>query len=160
MGGRVDMKKPRGGQKGNLNAAKHPWTTFWRRRALKAEDRWILPILEEYNDGLRLDKPGMTAAEKRMAELAQLSRGCTLLILGEVSRSGFTTAHNGEDWDLTRGAKELPRFMNAERSALLAIGLERKTRDPLSLDDYMAKLKSGKTTLTGTVIEVTNEAKP
>jgi hypothetical protein len=50
--------------------------------------------------------------------------------------------------------------MNAERSALLAIGLERKTRDPLSLDDYMAKLKSGETTPTGTVIEVTNEAKP
>ena len=151
------MKKPRGGQKGNLNAAKHPWTTFWRRRALKAEDRWVIPILEEYSDGLRLDRPGMTAAEKRMAELAQLARGCTLLILGEVTRSGFTTAHNGENWDLTRGAKELPRFMNAERSALLAIGLERKGARPLSLGDYVATLQSGETTPAGTVIECPKE---
>ena len=151
------MKKTRGGQKGNLNAAKHPWTTFWRRRALKAEDRWILPILEEYNDGLRLDRPGMTAAEQRMAELAQLARACTLLILGEVTRSGFTTTHNGKDWDLTRGAQELPRFMNAERSALLAIGLERKGREPLSLNDYMASRGSGETTSTGTVIECPKE---
>jgi len=151
------MKQPRGGQKGNLNAAKHPWTAFWRRRALKAEDRWVIPILEEYRDGLRLDRPGMTAAEQRMAELAQIARGCTLLILGEVSKSGFTTTQDANNWDLTHGAKELPRFMNAERSALLALGLERKGKEVLSLDDYVTTLQSGETTLTGTVIECSKE---
>ena len=113
-----------------------------------------MPILEEYHDGLRLDRPDMTAAEQRMAELAQLARGCTLLILGEVGRSGFTTTRNG---DLTRCAKELPRFMNAERSALMAIGLEKKGREPLSLNDYMASRGSGETTSTGTVIECPKE---
>ena len=47
MGG----KAGRSGPVGNLNAARHPWRSFWHRRALRSEDKWILPVLEGYAAG-------------------------------------------------------------------------------------------------------------
>jgi hypothetical protein len=62
-------KRKRGGQPGNLNGAIRPWRSFWKRRALKQEDRWIAPFIEKYSDELVSDKGGsqsITAREKRM----------------------------------------------------------------------------------------------
>ncbi len=53
-------KRGKSGPPGNLNSAKHPWRSFWRRRALKPGDRWILPVLEHYTLALESDKPDMT----------------------------------------------------------------------------------------------------
>lgn len=131
------MKKPGGGQYGNLNASKRPWDTFWRRRALKGEDRWILPILTEYSASLESDNPGMSAAEKRMAELAQLARGCTMLILGAITKHGFTRHDEIKGFDLHPGAKDLPRFFAAERNALKDLGLERRCAEVPSLGHYL-----------------------
>ncbi len=131
------MKKPQGAQPGNLNASKRPWDSFWRRRALKGEDRWILPILTEYSASLESDKPGMSAGEKRMAELAQLARGCTMLVLGAITKHGFTRHDEVKGFDLHPGAKDLPRFFSAEREALKSLGLERRSKGVVSLNDYL-----------------------
>ena len=132
------MSKPvrrRGGQPGNLSAARHPWRVFWRRRALRVEDRWIAPVLEGYAEGLSADKGGagsISNAEGRMIEVAQTARGATMLILAEAARRGFTIpGQDGKGWDLAPGAKELGRFLGLERQALDSLGLERRAKDVL-----------------------------
>jgi hypothetical protein len=57
---------------------------------LRPEDRWILPILANYAGSLVADRGGpdaMTAGEAHMIELAQLARGCTMLVLAQ-ARAG------------------------------------------------------------------------
>ena len=61
--------KGKSGPLGNLNATRMPWRVFWRRRALRREDRWILPVLEGYAHGLEADKPGLTEAERRLTTI-------------------------------------------------------------------------------------------
>ena len=112
---------------GNLNSARFPSRSFWRRRALRASDRWILPVLENYLSALESDKPDMTETEKLMAQNAQTARGATMLIMAEVARSGFVREVDST-FDLAPGAKELAKFLTAERGALMAIGMERRSR--------------------------------
>src|SRR6266699_622605 len=84
-----------GAPKGNLNAVKRPWVTYWRRRALRREDRWIVPLLQDYAGSLVADRGGadaMTAGEAHMIELAMLARGCTLLALDAAAKAGGITA--------------------------------------------------------------------
>lgn len=123
MGG----KAGRSGPPGNLNGSRYPWRSFWRRRALKASDKWILPVIESYASGLANDKPGLTEAEARLIEIGQISRGASMLILAEAARSGFIVKADGT-WDLAPGAKELARFLSVERHALQTLGLERRAK--------------------------------
>ena len=123
-------KAGRSGPVGNLNAAKHPWGPFWKRRALGAEDRWIIPVLESYLDEIIRDKGGadsITAGERRVAEIAQTARGAQMLILSEAKRQGVTCA-TGNTWDLAPGFKDLPRFQTIELNALKTLGLERRQK--------------------------------
>ena len=120
-------KVGRSGPVNNLNAARYPWRTFWRRRALKAEDRWILPTLEGYAAGLAGDKPGLSEAEARLIEVAQISRGASMLILAEAARSGFIEKENGS-WNLAPGARELAKFLSIERASLQTLGLDRRAK--------------------------------
>lgn len=119
--------KGRSGPPGNLHGSRHPWRSFWRRRALKASDRWVLPVIEGYASGLAADKPGLTAAEGRLIEIGQISRGATMLILAEAARSGFIVKENGS-WDLSPGAKELAKFLSIERASLQTLGLGRRAK--------------------------------
>jgi hypothetical protein len=135
-GSLVAGKRGQSGPPGNLHAAKHPWRSFWRRRALRPADRWILPVLEGYALALSSDKPGMTETETLMAQNAQTARGAVMLILAEAARSGFTRQVEGT-WDLAPGAKELAKFLTAERGALQAIGLDRRTRPTQTLQGYL-----------------------
>jgi len=123
MGG----KAGRSGPPGNLNSSRHPWRSFWRRRALKASDRWILPTIEGYAAGLASDKPNLTEAEARLIEVAQISRGASMLILAEAARSGFIVKEDGT-WDLAPGAKELGKFLAIERASLQTLGLGRRAK--------------------------------
>lgn len=120
-------KVGRSGPVGNLNAARHPWRSFWRRRALRAADKWVLPVIEQYASGLAADKPGLTEAEARLIEIGQISRGATMLILAEAARSGFIVKENGS-WDLSPGAKELGKFLSIERASLQTLGLGRRAK--------------------------------
>ena len=128
-------KQNAGGLKGksgppqNLNHCTRPWEVFWRRRALRAEDRWILGVLGSYIAGLVADKPAASNAEQRMMELAQIARGATMLCLAETARTGFVVkGRKGAAWDLHPGAKELVRFLQVERQALRDLGLQRRCR--------------------------------
>ncbi len=126
----------------NLNAVKRPWHTFWRRRGLRPQDRWILPALNGYAEGLVQDKGGpdeITAGECRMVEIAQVARGCMMLIMAEAGQRGFTIpGENGKGWDLHPGVKELAKFLHLERNALINLGLERKAKavGPLNVVRY------------------------
>lgn len=138
------LDRPRGGQLGNLNATKHPWRTFWRRRALQPENRWIVPVLESYAEQIAADKGGedaITAGEKRVLEIAQTARGAAMLIMAEAGRSGFTqTTEKG--WDLHPGVKELSRFLGLERQALGDLGLGRRAKDVPNLQEYLDKKRA------------------
>ena len=128
--------KGRSGPPGHLHNSKHPWRSFWRRRAFKAEDRWILPTLESYAAGLASDKPGLSEAEGRLIEIGQIARGATMLILAEAARSGFIHRVDGT-WDLSPGAKELARFLSVESRSLQALGLGRRAQPVASLTQYL-----------------------
>ena len=128
--------KGKSGPPRNLNARSHSWGVFWRRRALKAADRWILPVIENYASGLASDKPGLTQAEARLIEIGQIARGASMLILAEAARSGFVCKEDGS-WNLAPGARELAKFLNTERASLQALGLERRVKPALSLADYL-----------------------
>ncbi len=120
-------RRGRSGPIGNLNASRYPWRSFWRRRALRTEDKWILPVLETYSDGLLSDKPDASEAEKRCVEIAQIARGASMLILAEAARSGFIVRENGS-WNLAPGARELAKFLGVERNCLQTIGLDRRAK--------------------------------
>jgi len=125
-------KAGRSGPPMNLNAVKRPWRVFWRRRAVGPADRWILPVTEDYAEGLVIQKggeEGIQEGQRHLIEIAQTARGCVMLILAEAARKGFVvTTEKG--WDLSPGVKELPKFLNLERSALSDLGVEeRQSRD-------------------------------
>ena len=123
-------KKNRSGPPGNLNGTRHPWRVFWRRRTLQDQYRYILPLIEKYSADLVADKGGdghITAAERRMIEIAQTARACSMLILAEGHKRGLIK-QDGEDWDLQQGFKELNRYLQTERQALQGLGLGARKR--------------------------------
>lgn len=130
--------KGRSGPPGNLNSCKYPWRSFWKRRALRPEHRFILKLVEQYRDGLLSDKPDASETERSMMQVAEVARGCVLLILSEAAKKGYVRA--GESgWDLMPGLAALPKFLSVERQALRDLGLERRAkRAPLSLSDYLS----------------------
>ena len=129
-------KKGRSGPPGNLNNNKHRHRSWWERLALRQEDRGILPTLKAYHASLRSDNPDASEAARRLMEVAQTARGAWMLILSECARSGFIIK-GADTWDLSPGAKDLPRFLSIERQALQTLGLERKARTVPLLTDYI-----------------------
>lgn len=112
--------------RGNLNATRYPWRVYWRKRALRLEDRWVLALVGDCGDDLISDKggeAGITAGERRLVELATAARVAWLLAM----------ASPGE------GAREeAPRFMATELRALQALGLERRAAPAPSLAEVLA----------------------
>lgn len=130
-------KPGRSGPPLNLNNARHPWRSFWRRRALKPTHRWVLPVIEEYAGTLLREKADPTQGELRTIEVAQIARGCSMLILAECASAGLIQ-QTAEGWDLSPGAKELGKFLNIELKALSMLGLERRAKQVPSLADYLS----------------------
>lgn len=135
-------KRKRGAQPNNLNGARYPWQTFWRKRVVKEHDKWIVPLIEEYAASLLSDRGGadnMTAAERHVVEIAQTARGASMLILKECSDRGLIVeTDNG--WDLAPGAKELGRFLSLELNALRTIGLDKRAPKVIdSLEEYCSR---------------------
>ena len=147
----MGRKKKRGAQPGNLNGCKHPWSSLWRRKVVPEELKWIVPAMTQYRLNLERDKGNMTVSEKRIGEIATLSRACTLLIMDAAFQNGFIRKTE-DNWGLTDGVKDLPRFMAREMDALKAIGLESRAVEVESLEAYVNKLKTGKA-----VIETTGK---
>lgn len=120
-------QKGKSGPPGNTNASKHGWRTLWRRAALRDADAWVRRPVQQYTQALLNDKPNITAGEQAVLEVAATAKGCSLLILEELKRSGFTYGKNGTV-ELTPAARELPRFLATELSALKLLGLERQAK--------------------------------
>ncbi len=133
-------KKGRSGPPGNLNNVRYAHRAWWRRKALRKEDKWIVPSIERYIQGLRSDKPDASEAEQRLMEVSQISRGATMLILAEAARNGFIVK-DGTSWDLSPGAKDLPKFLSIERQALQTLGLERRAKAVPVLSEYIDSKK-------------------
>jgi hypothetical protein len=134
-------QRSRGGApKGNLNGARHPWRTLWRRGAVKPELRWIVPLMHKYAAALEADKGGadnISAAEKSLIEVAAMARGCSSLILQCAGQYGVVAAEKSggiRTWTISPGLRELPKFLKAEASALLGLGLERRAKPVDSLE--------------------------
>ena len=147
--GRPLRRRP-GAQPANLNASRNAWRAFWQRRALRPADRWVLPLLSDYSAALVTDRGGpdaMTAGERSMIELATLARGCTMLVLAQAAAGGGIVGGRRsatiKGADSTRSladpdlAGHLVRFMQVERSALQAIGMERRARPVKSLREVL-----------------------
>lgn len=120
-------KKGRSGPPGNLNGASYSWRSFWRRKAVKPSHRWVLPFVDAYAETLAAEKPDLTEAERRVLEIAQISRGCSMLILAECASVGLIRKLD-DSWDLSPGAKELGKYLGVELKALMALGLERRVK--------------------------------
>jgi hypothetical protein len=125
-------KPGRSGPVGNLNAAHYPWRTFWRRRALKPSHRWVLSVIERYGSSLANEKAELTQVEYRVIEVAQVSRGCAMLIMAECAESGLIRK-TADGWDLSPGAKELGKFLTVELKALAMLNLEPRLRSESDL---------------------------
>ena len=121
-------KAGRSGPPGNVNHVRHPWRSFWRRKALEASHRWIIPTLEQYVSELESEKADLTCAEKRVIEIGQISRGCVMLILAECADKGLMRKLEDGSWDLAAGGKELARYLSVELQALKTLGLERRAK--------------------------------
>jgi hypothetical protein len=120
-------KKGRSGPPGNLNGCSYAWRSFWKRKAVKPTHRWVLPFVDRYAETLASEKPGLTEAEHRVLEIAQISRGCSMLILAECASVGLIR-RIGDTWDLSPGAKELGKYLSVELKALTVLGLERRVK--------------------------------
>jgi hypothetical protein len=112
-------KKGRFGPPGNLNNVQHPWRSFWARKALRQQDKWILPFLRHYNDGLTEDAGGddISSGKKHMIEIAQTARGCSMLVLKELKEKGLVIT-TPDGWEMHPGLRELSRFLTVELTAL------------------------------------------
>lgn len=124
--------KGRSGPPGNLNHVKHPWGSFWKRRALGPKDKWIAIEAARYRDGLLRDRPDPTEAEQRAIELASEAKAARLLIWRAIRETGFTETRDG-GLRLVPAAEALPKFIGAELGALKLLGLERRAKmiDPI-----------------------------
>lgn len=135
-------RRGRSGPPGNLHGTRHPWRSFWRRRALRAQDRWVLTILRDYREALAGDRPDSTAGEQAVIQIAETARGCTALILSEAAQRGLIRELEGGAWDLQPGLRELSRFLAVELRALQTLGLDRRAKPLPSLAEYIAGRKS------------------
>jgi hypothetical protein len=79
----------------------------------------------------------MTEAETRVLEIAQISRGCSMLILAECASVGLIRKID-DTWDLSPGAKELGKYLSVELKALMALGLDRRAAPVQPLAEYVA----------------------
>jgi hypothetical protein len=123
-----------------LNAAKHGLTSWLKRRALPLNKQHVGRLVQEYRAGLVACKGGEDGAsevEKGLIENAARGFGACLLILEEAKARGLVRKVDGS-WDLSPGFSRLVGFLNAERMALVALGVGRRSRDVTpSLDDLL-----------------------
>ncbi len=127
-------KPGRSGPPGNLNNATSVLPALRRLRQgkpLPAPLQRVTAIADKEAEMLVADKGGqanLTGGEILMVNVWRTARQATLLILCEMASRGVIIQRDGT-WDLQPGAQRLARFLQEERATLLALGLERRTRD-------------------------------
>lgn len=127
-------KKGRSGPPGHLHNAKSAIPAIRRLRQgkpLPPALARIVALADQEAELLVSDKGGldnMSGGEKVMLNVWRSARQAVLLILSELVDRGAVLAKNGE-WDLQPGLQRLTKFLTEERQALLALGLQRRTKD-------------------------------
>ena len=81
--------------------------------------------VETYGTSLANERAELTEAERRVIEIAQVGRGCAMLIMAECAESGLIRK-TADGWDLSPGAKELAKFLRVELKPLAMLGLDRR----------------------------------
>jgi hypothetical protein len=112
------------------------------RGLIRDADAWVRRPMELYASSLLSDKPDATAGQHHAIEVAATAKGCTLLILNELKKSGFTCMIDGA-LELTPAARELPRFLGVELSALKLLGLERRAKPIDTLAEVLSQQEAG-----------------
>lgn len=83
-------KPGRSGPPGNMNNVRHPWRVFWRRRALRLEDRWVLKLVENYEQRIEEDRGrNLSFGDGLVVEIAKAARVCQLLALAAFAENGI-----------------------------------------------------------------------
>jgi hypothetical protein len=130
-----------------VNSSRHSWRTFLRRRVLiRPEDRVALHLADRLTVALVTDKGGpdaVTAGEAALIENATIARVCASLCLAEIGRTGAFVVGADAGRVASPALKELSRFVSAERQALQALGLERRAKRAVTLDEYLTAKAAG-----------------
>ena len=84
-------KAGRSGPPGKMNNVAHPWRVFfWRRRALRPEDRWVLKLVENYEQRIEEDRGrNLSFGKGLVVEIAKTARVCQLLALAAFAENGI-----------------------------------------------------------------------
>jgi hypothetical protein len=115
-------KRKRGAPLGNLNAGRISYRTYWRRRVLRKDDRWVLRLVQDYVPELVTDLGGdPSAQQKRTIEICAAARVCWLLALA------------------AQDLETVARFHGIEARFLLSLGLERRARQLPRLAERFAE---------------------
>jgi hypothetical protein len=116
--------------KGNLNRVKRDprglALAFWKRRALLPEDRWILAVVNGYQERRIAELGGdakVTAGQRAVVTTSAICQGICALILAESTKHGGYFKSGEAGLDLAPAIKELPKWLARIQSAELALGL-------------------------------------
>ena len=142
-------KRKPGGQQGNLNAAKDIRPALKRLqqgKPLPPDLERVVALADREKQVLVSDRGGldhMSGAEKLMVNNWASARKAELLIWNELIEKGaIMVTENG--WDLQPGVQRLASFLMSQHRALVALGLERKQKDVMDLQTYVAEKYGGK----------------
>lgn len=143
--------------KGNLNSAKHSWRTFLKRRVLvRPEDRVALRMADRLAAAILSDKggpDGITAGETALLQAIVTANICSSLCLLELGRDGAFKVNADGDRVASPALKEVGRFLSEMRQGLVALGLGRRTREAVTLTEYLARKHSGPIPVEAEVVE-------
>jgi len=143
--------------RGNINSAKHSWRTFLRRRVLvRPEDRVALRMADRLAEAIVSDKGGpetITAGETALLQAIVTANVCASLCLAEIGREGAFTVNSDGVKVSSPALKEVGRFLSEMRQGLVALGLERRAKQPQTLESYLESRSKGPIPVEATVVD-------
>jgi len=143
-------RKP-GGQPGNLNRAKTAVPALKRLetgKPLPAYLERVTALSEREAAELVSDKGGeanMSGAELLLVATWKSARMCELLIWHFLlkTNSPVQLSKDKSSWDLQPGMQRLSVFLAEQRRCLMALGLERRSKNVMDLKDYVKENYGG-----------------
>jgi len=142
-------KRGRGGQRGNLNAARSVLPALRRLRGgepLPPGLARVAALADRGADHFAASKGGrehMSAGELLMLGVWHTAKMAELIILDELVERGAVVVEDGR-WDLQPGLGRLVKFLAEQRAALLALGLGSRARDVNPLQAIRAKVQAAR----------------
>jgi hypothetical protein len=125
-------KRPRGGQKGNLNAVRNSLFSWKRARMLPAGKDHIGKLVLQEEAGSVQDLGGpenMTTMKRGIVSDNGFALGLILLALEEAQQRGSIAVEENGRWDLMPGLQKIKGLIDTRRQNFLALGLERRAKD-------------------------------